>query len=203
MNVKTALLIALALIGVGIIAVLWHVTAVPSSLPSSMATPSATTTGTVPSGTTSVAAPAPVTNGSVTGSATITIADQGGRSVAVNDFIHNGSTVSDAANTGGYLLAGNLGYCVSDPQKCQAATSTDFTVYYNSGPQSFLIELTEEPIGQARLHMEQFLMTTLGLSEAQMCDLNYLVGVTRYVNAQYTGKNLGFSFCPKATPLPQ
>lgn len=135
-------------------------------------------------------------------SSALTINDQNGAAVPVRDFIHISTTIPDTANTGRYMLAGNLGYC-SDPAKCQAATTTDFTVYYNSGPQSFTIALTQEPIGQARLDMEQFLLSTLGLTEQQLCSLNYYVGVTRYVNAQFTGKNLGFSFCPGAVTLPQ
>jgi len=51
--------------------------------------------------------------------------------------------------------------------------------------------------------MEQFMLKTLGISQQQLCALNYSVGVTRYVNEQYTAKNLGFSFCPGAVVLPQ
>ncbi|MBU6490888.1 hypothetical protein KGQ25_01895, partial [Patescibacteria group bacterium] len=107
------------------------------------------------------------------------------------------------ANPGRYLLAGNLGYCLSNPQQCQAAPSIGFNVYYNSGPQSFTVALTKEPIGQARLAMEQFMLTTLGLTQQQMCSLNYYIGTTYWVNAVYDNKNLGFSFCPGATQLPQ
>lgn len=123
--------------------------------------------------------------------------------VTVKDFIHNGATISDKTNAERYLLAGNLGYCIIDPQQCQAATTTNFSVYYNSTAQSFIITLTEEPIGQARLDAEQFMFTTLGLTKQQMCSLNYLVGVTKYVSEQYAWDNLGFSFCPGATPLPK
>ena len=133
----------------------------------------------------------------------ITLTTQNGNSVTANDFIRNTVTIPDAANDGRYLLAGNLGFCLSNPQQCQAAPTDNYTVYYNSVPQSFTIELTKEPIGRARLDMEQFMLTTLGLIEEQLCSLNYYVGVTIYVNAQYTGKNLGFSFCPGATVLPQ
>jgi hypothetical protein len=133
----------------------------------------------------------------------MTVTIQGGSTIVINDFIHNGVTLLDSANAGNYLLAGNLGYCFSDPQKCQAAPATDFIIYYNSVPQSFTIDLTQEPIGQARLAMEQFMLTVLGISQQQMCSLNYLVSVTRYVNSQFTGKNLGFSFCPGATVLPK
>lgn len=152
----------------------------------------------------------PVSGSTVTSSTTssggvqtIVLATRDDSAVVANDFIHNGVTIPDVKNEGNYLLAGNLGYCLSDPQKCQAAPSSNFSVYYVSSRKSFLINLTEEPLGQARLDMEQFLLPTLGLSQEQMCGLNYLVGVTAYVSEQYTGKNLGFSFCPGATVLPK
>jgi hypothetical protein len=131
------------------------------------------------------------------------ITTYGGNTVLARDFIHNGTTINDTANSGRYLLAGNLGYCTSDPKQCQAVPAKNFSVYYDSTAQSFIITLTEEPIGQARLDAEQFLLTTLGLTQSQMCSLNYLVGVTKYVSEQYAGKNLGFSFCPGATVLPK
>ncbi|MDO8593357.1 MAG: hypothetical protein Q7R59_00440 [bacterium] len=151
-------------------------------------------------------APTPTEPSSATSSPTgqrITLAAQNGGTVIANDFIHNGVTIPDTANAGRYLLAGNFGYCLSDPQKCQAATADNFSVYYNMTTQSFILTLTKEPIGQARLDMEQFMLATLGITEQQMCSLNYLIGVTRYVNEQYAGKNLGFSFCPGATKLPK
>jgi len=134
---------------------------------------------------------------------TMALATQSGTLVATNDFIHNGTTIPDTANPSRYLVAGNLGYCLNDPQKCQAGSAKNFNIYYNSAPQSFTIALTDEPIGQARLDMEQYLLTALGITQEQMCDLNYYVGVTVYVNSQFTGKNLGFSSCPGATVLPK
>lgn len=142
----------------------------------------------------------PSTQGTI---AITTLTDRNGTNVATRDFFHNGVTIADVANAGNYLLAGNLGYCLTDQQKCQAASSTNFSVYYMSSSQSFIITLTEEPIGLARVQMEQFLLSTLGLTQDQLCKLNYLVGVTQDVNPQFTGNNLGFSFCPGATVLPK
>jgi hypothetical protein len=135
--------------------------------------------------------------------AQMVLATPGGTAVITHDFIHNGTTIPDKANVGRYLLAGNLGYCPSDPQQCQAAQASDFSVYYNSAQQSFTIALTKEPIGQSRLDMQQFLLTTLGITEQQMCSLDYYVGTTYEVNSTYDDRNLGFSFCPDVTALPQ
>ncbi len=137
------------------------------------------------------------------GSSNIAVPGLNGGSVTVSDFIHNGVTIPDAANNGQYLLAGNLGYCVTDTQQCQAGTATDFNIFYNSTDGSFTIALLKEPLGQVRIEAEQFLMTTLGITQDDMCRLNYYVGTTSNVNPLYSGQNLGFSFCPGTTVLPQ
>lgn len=178
-------------------AVLWYFIFVPKTVPQTSGQPTATlpVSGSVTSNPSSSASPEPIQ--------TMSLATQSGSSVVAQDFIHNGATIPDTSNAGRYLLAGSLGYCPSNATQCQAAPAADFNVYYNSAPQSFTIALTQEPIGQARLHMEQFLLPTLGLTQVQLCTLNYYVGVTTYVNPQYAGENLGFSFCPGATVLPK
>ncbi len=134
---------------------------------------------------------------------TLTVASLSGSAIVTNDFIHNGVTIPDAANAGRYLLAGNLGYCITNPQKCQAGTTTDFNVLYDSATGSFTIALLKEPLGRVRLEAEQFLIQTLGIAQGDMCRLNYYVGTTSNVNPYYDSKNLGFSFCPGATVLPK
>lgn len=133
---------------------------------------------------------------------TLELPANGGGTILVYDFIKNGVTVQDTANADRYLLAGKLEYCASNP-RCQAAPAENYLVYYNSGEQSFTIALTEEPLGQARFEVEQFMLKTLGIEKAQLCSVVYYVGVDSYTNEQYAGKNLGFSFCPGATQLPR
>lgn len=158
-----------------------------------------------PSGTVTLpgSGPAPLASSTPSGGQAMIITNQDGKEVVVNDFLHNGTTIPDTVNPGRYLLAGNLGYCPSSSQECQTTSSGNFNAYYESGTQSFVISLTDEPIGHARLVAEQFLLKTLGISDLEMCTLKYYVGATTYVNEQYGGKNLGFSFCPGATKLPQ
>ncbi len=133
----------------------------------------------------------------------MTVAILHGNAIATNDFVHNGITIPDTVNSGRYLLAGNLGYCMSDPQECQAGATTDFNIFYDSTNGSFTIALLKEPLGQVRFEMEQFLMKTLGITQEDMCRLNYYVGTVSDVNPLYADRNLGFSFCPGATVLPQ
>jgi hypothetical protein len=197
MNTKVIIWI-LGILAVTILgAVLWYFVYAPKAV----APPSAQPTTLPVSGTILQSSSTPATV--APGEQAMSLAAQGGKTLVVKDFIHNGVTISDGANAGRYLLAGNLGYCFSDPRQCQAAPATSYGVYYNSGPESFTISLTKEPIGHARLDMEQFMIATLGITQEQMCNLNYLVGVTKYVSEQFAGKNLGFSFCPGATVLPK
>jgi hypothetical protein len=122
--------------------------------------------------------------------------------VGVSNFIDNGVTVADPANPTRYLLAGSLGYC-TPAGVCGAASTTNFTVFFDTEAQSFAISLTAEPIGEARRAAEAFLEQTLGIGPTQMCQLRAYVGTTYWVNELYDDKNLGFSFCPGATALPQ
>ena len=199
MNTKLIIGIVAVFLGAIIAGIVWYVMSVPSVAPQTSV--QQTTTLPISGSITPIGSPSSSATPSQN-TAGITLTNQNG-SVTAKDFIHNGVTIPDTVNAGKYLLAGNLGYCLSDPQKCQAGLADNFSVYYNSEQQSFIITLTEEPIGQARLGMEKFMLKTLGITEQQMCNLNYIVGVTKYVNSQYVGKNLGFSFCPGATKLPQ
>ena len=198
MNKKLIIVTVVVLAGIVLLSLAWFflsarkqqntvATTSPVTLPASGSIPTPTPTG---------------TSGNMTTGTTIVRALNGG-TVTTSDFIHNGITLPDKTNAGRFILAGNLGYCSTNPQNCQAAPATDFTLYYDEVSQSFTVALTQEPIGQARLHAEQFLLTTLGIPQQQLCQLNYYVGATYLVNASYDNKNLGFSFCPGATVLPQ
>jgi len=136
------------------------------------------------------------------GSPLLQISGAGTSTLMVNDFLHNGVTEADVVNAGNYYLAGSAGYCTKAGVCPQGASATDFVITYNANAQFFTIALTKEPIGQARLDAETFLEKTLSLNNAQMCALRYYLGTTSYVNGAFAGKNLGFSFCPGATKLP-
>lgn len=197
MNTKLIIGIVTIFLGAIIAATVWYVLSRPDTAPQTSETPT-----TLPIG----GSLSPVSSATTTfseGVQTVSLATQDGSTIVANDFIRNGVTIPDTQNAGRYLLAGDLEYCVLDPQQCQAGPPVNFNVFYNSAPQSFTIALTDEPIGQARLEMEQFLLAVLGITEQQMCSLKYYVGVTIYVNSQFAGKNLGFSFCPGATVLPK
>lgn len=122
--------------------------------------------------------------------------------IVVNKFLDNGVTVEDTENPGTYFLAGSVGYCLKDGTCPAGAPADNYIVTYDSANQFFTIALTQEPLGDARLQAERFLLTTLGVSQKDLCALKYYLGTTSYVNQFYAGKNLGFSFCEGATQLP-
>ncbi|MCR4276169.1 MAG: hypothetical protein NUV90_02175 [Candidatus Parcubacteria bacterium] len=141
--------------------------------------------------------------GTATSSPTISFATPSGAVVTVKDFIHNGETVQDVQNPGSYVLAGSLGYCLADGSCPKGASTMDFSVSYDEKNHFFNIILLAEPLGAVRLEAERFIANRLGLAGKDACNLNYFVGTPYWVNAAYDDRNLGFSFCPGATPLPK
>lgn len=131
--------------------------------------------------------------GSFAGAASFTVAGAGGNPIATLDFLHAPATNEDQKNQGLYHL--------NPPPGASGASSYDVT--YEASTQYFNISLLAEPIGQTRSLMERDLMAKLGVTEDQMCQLNYMVSVPYWVNEFYSGESLGFSFCPGAIALPQ
>lgn len=134
---------------------------------------------------------------------TMTIAALSGGAVVTKDFIHNGTTTEDPQSRGNYYLAGAIGYCLKDGTCPSGAPSDEYHVVYAARDQAFYIALLKEPLGEARLDAEQFLLQTLGVPRAELCSLKYFLSTTSDVNSLYAGENLLFSFCPGAVRLPQ
>lgn len=123
---------------------------------------------------------------------TMVVSARNGGIITVRDFINAPSTMEDKNNPGNYFLAGGVPPTENSPP---------YDILYNGSDQSFTIGLSQEPIGEARLNAQQYLMQALGIDETAMCLLTYWVGVSYAVNPLYSSKNLGFSFCPGATVL--
>lgn len=199
MNTKLIIWIVGTLLGVIAIAAIWYFFFAPKPAPPPA--PAPTTTLPISGSVTPVTSKPSFATSSTPG--ILKVAARDGGAVTATDFIHNGVTLPDAANKGRYLLAGDLGYCATNVEKCQAGPTTDFNIFYDSTDGTFTIALLKEPLGQVRLEMEQFLTDTLGITQKEMCRLDYYVGTTYDINTLYASKNLGFSFCPNATPLPK
>ena len=112
-----------------------------------------------------------------------------GAPIEINDITKREGVVEDSANPGIYYLAG------------ASPTEETYTISYLSSDESFTVSVLSEPIGNVRQLAEQDLLNQLGISEYDACRLRYVVLTPASVNPLYAGKNLGFSFCPGATPL--
>ena len=115
-----------------------------------------------------------------------------GNTIVVNDFKNDTSTKTSSNIPQHYFLSGG-----TDP----SATNASHSTFYLESDQSFNVTLLQEPIGQVRSQAETELIQKLGISQADMCRLRYWVGVPNFINSIYSGKNLGFSFCPGAAQL--
>jgi hypothetical protein len=119
---------------------------------------------------------------------------------ATDPILSDPGIVADPINPGYYYL----GYHLNQGTSTDAtATSTPpYLITYISATHYFNIALLAEPIGEVRSQAEQYLAAHLGLTQDELCQLSYMVSVPDWVNTQYASRNLGFSFCSGATPLP-
>lgn len=135
-------------------------------------------------------------------SRTRVVADAGNVALETRDFLKDSTVRPDRATPGRFLLAGNLGTCVTDQAPCQAGEVVPYNIFFNEVSQVFSIGITDEPLGENRRRAEQTLEKLLGLAQPEMCRLKYYLGTSEQVNKAFGGKNLGFSYCPGATVLP-
>ncbi len=112
--------------------------------------------------------------------------------IKVKNFIADPAVYKDPNNSGYYYLAGG---------KPAGGSIPPYQTFYFEGDQSFHVSLYDKPLAQTRQTAEAELMQKLGLTQDDMCRLNYWVAVGPGVDAKYDGKNLGWSFCPGATQL--
>jgi hypothetical protein len=188
---KTSILIGLGVIVVVILFVIGLKFTAPSgSLPQA---PQATTTPEQAGGNTSTselnAGPFPGAPSSGNNSQSTT------GTIGAKDIMQDPDLVKDSVNAGLY----HLGYHLTP----SSTTTPPYTIGYISSTHYFNISLLQEPIGSTREAMQAYLVAHLGLSEDQMCNLDYMVSVPASTNEEFSGENLGFSFCPGAVKLPQ
>jgi hypothetical protein len=113
-----------------------------------------------------------------------TVSAYDGTNIRTNSFM---STSTEIA--GEVFLVGTLG------------GNDRYRISYYLPLRTFVILLLAEPLKETRELAEQDVMQILGISESDACRLLYIVSLPTDVNPLYGGKNLGFSFCPGATPL--
>jgi hypothetical protein len=124
-----------------------------------------------------------------------------GGGIEVKGVMEDPDLAKDPLNPGYYYLGYHTNQGSStDPT---ATTTPPYIIEYIASTHYFNIALLQEPIGMTREAMQRYLMAHLGMSQDQMCKLDYMVSVPAAVNEHFSGMNVGFSFCPKATILPQ
>ncbi len=87
---------------------------------------------------------------------------------------------------------------VSDPT---ATENPPYLILYIDNTHYFNITLLTEPLADTRVTAEEYLQARLGLSESDMCQINYRLSVPNSVSQVYAGEDLRFSFCIDATSL--
>lgn len=194
MNIKTIVIgvIVLILLGIGTAFVLfrgWQGGEVPGN-GQGTGTPSSTTTGGVTPGGTGG-----TTGGTNTGTLSIKLLT--GKEVTVGNFLKDPATIEDPSNQGYYFVGYHPPFGT-----VPVAQNAPYYIAYIAETQYFNVILNAEPLSESRKQAEQYLMNKLGLTAAEMCSLNYTLSVPGFVNEQYSGSSLDFSFCPGAVALP-
>lgn len=141
---------------------------------------------------TTVTPTAPANTAAPAGQGTFSVTGELGNAITVKDFKADPNTEKDKDGKHYYLVGG------IDP----SSTQSSYAISYTDTDQSFEITLLKEPLGDYRKLAEQQLMERLDITATAACGLRYWVSTPTWVNAKYSTKNLGFSFCPGATVLP-
>ncbi len=194
---RTSLVILFAILVVGLAAFFIFRMFSAQTAPAPEGTTGASFTGSATTNLPSQGGGAPAPGGASAQPAGLTLTSAGGVAIPVNDFTKDPATVKDAVNPGHYLL----GASPSGSALTSTTTAASYSIQYIDTDQSFTLELLQEPIASARQEAEQYLMSELGISESQMCQLKYVVSTPWWVNQFYAGKSLGFSFCDGAVKL--
>ena len=124
-----------------------------------------------------------------------------GQTIEVRPFAQTSTSTSSPSEPGTSTQAPPLP--LEDIDVFGTGTQPDlmYLVTYVAADQSFNIVLLKEPLSASRFAVEEELLKKLNITKRQACFLRYTLGTTRWVSEFYSGKNLGFSFCPGATPL--
>ncbi len=118
-----------------------------------------------------------------------------GRNLRTANFLADEKTVADTHNPGFYYLGNHFS------EQEEGGIQPSYVITYIESTDFFNIGIYKEPLGTVRKEAEIFLKNTLGITQEEMCSLNYQVSTTAHANEYYGGTSLGFSFCPGSIAL--
>lgn len=82
------------------------------------------------------------------------------------------------------------------------AEQPTYSLEYFALDRTFTIALLDRNLREARIVAERDLLTRFNLTEEQACSLNVLVSTIASVSQEFSGRQLGLSFCPGRVDLP-
>lgn len=119
-----------------------------------------------------------------------------GEQLRVHDIRKDPETIAQVGDT--YELYHFIGVGEDSDKPYQAM--------YSEIDHGFIITLLASPLKTARAQAEQDFLQRLNITEAEACELEGQLSITVNtpwkISAEYTGRNLGFSFCPGSVQLP-
>ena len=185
---KILIVLIILVAGVGVaISIVFFLLIQPAKTPSQN-TPSGSNN--LPSSNPSTVVPNTGTNTATQNDSMLSVAASDGSTLQIKNIKKDPSLKADTANPGYYYFKQGL-----------ATSSQRFTIGYIDKTQYFNIVLHEEPLGLVREEVQAYLVEHLGVTQTELCRLNYMVSVPYSVNQDFSSMNLGFSPCPGAAAL--
>ncbi|MBP6924229.1 MAG: hypothetical protein KBC62_03025 [Candidatus Pacebacteria bacterium] len=126
---------------------------------------------------------------------TVALKSDFGPAVQVNNFLKKPDIIPDMQNQGVFFLGNTF-------SQSETEVSSEYVITYTQETSFFNVTLLKEPLNRARLDAETYLRGELETTDSELCALSYTVSTPDYVNKDFAGKDLRFSFCPGNTALP-
>lgn len=127
---------------------------------------------------------------------TFMVKTQSGSVVEVKNFLVSDTTIPDMENEG-YFYLGNL-FPVEETDN-----QPPYVITYIEDTQFFNVTLLSTPLYASQQQAELYLKSVLGISDSDMCNLQYTLSVPAYIDEAASGIDYRFSFCSDSTPIPQ
>lgn len=118
------------------------------------------------------------------------VAAKNGTRVPVRDFLQDPRADNSFDETV-YVLADSV----------TAEGRVLYEIFYFTTDNTIAISLQDDNFAFARLSAENEIRSVLGLSDAELCDLEIRVTIPRFASEELSGQDVGLSFCPNSVNL--